>query len=104
MAAGTDNTPYDPLAVMSAMMCREERTTKKVIGEAGKVSAEAALEALTRAGAWFTFEEDRKGRLVAGHFADCAVLSHNPLTAEPHELDQITCLATMVGGSFVYGP
>ncbi|MCZ6774464.1 MAG: amidohydrolase family protein, partial [Proteobacteria bacterium] len=104
VAAGTDNTPYDPLAVIYAMMCREERTTKRVIGEAGKVSAEAALDALTWAGAWFTFEEDRKGRLVAGHFADCAVLSQNPLTAAPQELDQIICLATLVDGSFVYGP
>ncbi len=104
VAAGTDNTPYDPLAVIYAMTCREERTTNRVIGEAGKVTAEAALEALTWAGAWFTFEEDSKGRLVAGQFADCAVLSRNPLTAAPHELDQINCLATMVDGSFVYGP
>lgn len=104
IAAGTDNTPYDPLEVMWAMMRREERATGTVIGEAGRVDAETALRALTSDGAWFTFDEGRKGRLVPGELADCAVLSRNPLTVDPDELGGVECLVTMVGGAFVYGP
>jgi hypothetical protein len=103
-AAGTDNTPYDPLAVMEALMLREERVSGRVIGEDGRISAEAALRSLTAAGAWLTFEEDVKGRLAVGRLADCAVLSENPLKTDPRRLHQIECLATMVGGRFVFGP
>lgn len=102
VAAGTDNTPYDPLAVMRVVMLREERTTGRVVGPAARLPAEAALTALTRAGAWFTFEEAVKGRLVPGHYADCAVLSRDPLAVDPRELEMVACLATMVGGAFVH--
>ena len=104
VAAGTDNTPYDPLSVMAVMMLREERTTGRVIGAAAKLTAEAALGTLTQAGAWLTFEEGMKGRLIPGYYADCAVLSVNPLDIDPRAFEQITCLATMVGGKFVHGP
>jgi len=102
VAAGTDNTPYDPLAAMRVLMLREERTTGRVVGPAARLTAEAALTALTLAGAWFTFEEAVKGRLVPGHYADCAVLSRDPLAVDPRELEAVACLATMVGGAFVH--
>jgi predicted amidohydrolase YtcJ len=102
VAAGTDNTPYDPLVTMQTLMLREERTTGVVIGAPARVSAEAALEAVTTAGAWFTFEEDVKGRLVPGQLADVAVLSENPLDVDPRAFAGISCLATMAGGAFVY--
>lgn len=102
VSAGTDNVPYDPLASMAAMILRAERTTGRVLGAAARLSAEAALETVTASGAWLTFEEDIKGRLVAGHLADCAVLSRNPLDADPQAFQDIDCLATLVGGAFVH--
>jgi len=104
VAAGTDNTPCDPLVTMQTLMLREERTTGTVIGPAARLSAQAALATVTSGGAWFTFEEDTKGRLVPGHFADMAVLSDNPLDVDPRNLTGIDCVATMVGGDFVHGP
>ncbi|MGE0748233.1 MAG: amidohydrolase [Rhodospirillales bacterium] len=104
VAAGTDNTPCDPLVTMQTLMLREERTTGTVIGPGARLSAAAALATVTSAGAWFTFEEDVKGRLVPGHFADIAVLSDNPLDTDPRNLTGIECIATMVGGDFVHGP
>lgn len=103
-AAGTDNTPYDPLAVMESLMERAERVTGRPVGEGGRISAEAALRSLTTDGAWLTFDENVKGRLATGQLADCAVLSENPLKTEPSALQQIECRATMVGGKFVFGP
>ncbi len=102
VAAGTDNVPYDPLATMAAMMLRSERTTSRVLGASARLSAEAALEMVTAAGSWFTFEEGRKGRLMPGWLADCAVLSKNPLDIDPREFEDIDCLATVLGGSFVH--
>lgn len=102
VAGGTDNTPYDPLTVMRTLMLREERTTGRAIGPAARLSAEQALAAVTAAGAWFTFEENAKGRLMPGYMADCAVLSANPLEVPPQAFDTIACRATMVGGEFVF--
>jgi predicted amidohydrolase YtcJ len=102
VAAGTDNTPCDPLLIMRAMMLRQERTTGRVIGAAARASAETALHAMTVGGAWFSFEERTKGPLQSGFQADCAVLSGNPLTVDPRELENLCCIATMVGGAFVH--
>jgi predicted amidohydrolase YtcJ len=103
VACGTDNSPCNPLATMRAMRTRRERTTGEVLGGAARSSAELALRAMTRNGAWFSFEEDVKGRIAPGYFADLAVLSGCPLTTAADELESLSCLATMVGGRFVHG-
>jgi len=102
VAAGTDNTPYNPLTVMRALMLRQERTTGRVIGAASRLTPEQALAVLTCNGAWFTFEENVKGRLLPGYLADCAMLSENPLDVPPGSFESISCRATMVGGEFAY--
>jgi predicted amidohydrolase YtcJ len=103
VACGTDNSPFNPLATMRAMRTRRERTTGEVLGAGGRTSAELALRAMTQNGAWFSFEENVKGRIIPGYFADLAVLSGCPLTTPGEELETLSCLATMVGGRFVHG-
>jgi predicted amidohydrolase YtcJ len=102
VACGTDNSPLNPLAVMRAMRLRQERTTGTVLGAAARTSAELALRAMTANGAWFSFEEHIKGRLARGYLADIAVLSGCPLETSAESLESLKCLATMVGGRFVY--
>ena len=103
VAAGTDAVPHNPLFCLWSMVTRRERTTGQVMGAGGKVGREAALRMLTHGGAYLTFEEQEKGRLVPGHHADIAVLSANPLDVEDDALREITCLATCVGGRWVHG-
>ncbi|MDX3908051.1 MAG: amidohydrolase family protein [Pigmentiphaga sp.] len=103
VAAGTDSVPYDPLFCLWSMTTRRERTTGRVMGPGGIVSNEVALRLVTRAGAWLTFEEREKGQLVPGHYADIAVLSGDPVTAQGDALRELSCLATMVGGRWVHG-
>lgn len=103
VAGGTDNSPFNPLATMRAMRTRRERTTGEVLGAGGRTSAELALRAMTQNGAWFSFEETVKGRIMPGYFADLAVLSKCPLATPGEELETLSCLATMVGGRFVHG-
>jgi predicted amidohydrolase YtcJ len=103
VACGTDNSPFNPLATMRAMRTRRERTTGEVLGAGGRTSAELALRAMTQNGAWFSFEENVKGRIAPGYFADLTVLSGCPLTVPGEELETLSCLATMVGGKFVHG-
>ena len=103
VACGTDNSPFNPLAAMRAMQTRRERTTGEVLGAGGRTSAELALRAMTQNGAWFSFEENIKGRIVPGYLADLAVLSGCPLTTPGEDMETLSCLATMVGGRFVHG-
>jgi predicted amidohydrolase YtcJ len=103
VAAGSDNSPVSPFACMRAMMTRRERVTGRVIGASARASAELALRCLTVNGAWLTFEEDVKGAIRVGNFADVAVLSGDPLTTPADELENLLCLATLAGGRFVHG-
>lgn len=103
VSAGTDNSPVNPLASMRAMMTRRQRTTGRILGASSRASAELALRCLTVNGAWLTFEEGRKGAICVGNYADLAVLSDDPLTTPPEDLENISCRATLVAGRFVYG-
>ncbi len=103
VSAGTDAVPYNPLFCLWAMTTRKERRTGRVMGKGGLVSNEVGLRLLTRAGAYLSFEEDVKGQLVPGHYADIAVLAGDPLALQGDALLELKCRATMVGGRWVHG-
>ena len=63
---------------------------------------EDALRIYTQGSAWFTFEDDKRGVLAPGRFADLAVLSGDFLTAPTQEIGNIESLLTVVGGKVVY--
>ena len=104
VSAGTDAVPYDSLFCMWAMVTRQERATRRVIGPHGRLSNEAALRLLTVSGAWLTFEETVKGPLLPGNYADLAVLARDPLSTFGDDILDNECKGTMVGGRWVHGP
>ncbi len=63
---------------------------------------EAMLKSLTINGAYATFEEDVKGSLAPGKWADLVILSDDPLTVPIDELIEIDVLMTMIGGRVEY--
>jgi len=62
------------------------------------LTMEQILPLLTINGAYATFEEDGKGSLTAGKYADLVILSGNPLDATVDGLLNIQPRITMVGG------
>ena len=48
-------------------------------------------------------EEDKKGTLSVGKWADLAVLSGDYLTVPEEQISQLSSVLTMVGGKVVYG-
>ena len=67
-----------------------------------EITMEQALLALTLNGAYATFEENIKGSLTPGKYADLVILSGNPLTTQIEEVPDIQVLLTMVGGRVEY--
>ena len=65
-------------------------------------SRRQALEMYTRNSAFTANDDDRRGTLEPGKFADLAVLSSDYLTAPVKEIGKIKSLLTMVGGDVVY--
>jgi predicted amidohydrolase YtcJ len=103
VSAGTDAVPYNPMFCLWSMTTRKERATGRVLGPSGVVSNEVGLRLLTRAGAYLTFDEDVKGQLVPGHYADVAVLEGDVLSIAGDALLDVKCRATMAGGRWVHG-
>ena len=71
-------------------------------GENEAPTRRQALEMYTRNTAYAANEDDRRGTLEPGKFADLAVLSADYLTTPVKEIGAIKSLLTMVGGNVVY--
>ncbi len=61
-----------------------------------------ALHGFTTGAAYAAGMEDRLGRLAPGYLADLIVLDTDPFACDPHELQHIRPLRTMVGGEWVH--
>ncbi|HEX6322755.1 MAG TPA: amidohydrolase [Vicinamibacterales bacterium] len=70
-----------------------------------RLTIEEAIEAYTKAPAWASFEEDRKGMLKAGYFADIAVFDGNLIEigkTRPADLLKAKVDYTIAGGKVVF--
>ncbi|MBR6006126.1 MAG: amidohydrolase family protein, partial [Clostridia bacterium] len=61
-----------------------------------------AIDSFTKGGAYASFEENIKGRIVPGYLADFTVLNADPFETEPRELHKISVHSTWLGGKIVY--
>ena len=106
VGAGTDGTR---VASYHPWTCLWWMVTSKTVGgtvlaeESDRLSREEALRRYTQGSAWFSREENRKGTLAPGYFADLAVLSADYFAVEPDEIRGIESVLTMVGGKVVHG-
>ncbi|WP_442587418.1 amidohydrolase [Pedobacter sp. AW31-3R] len=67
-----------------------------------KLSREAALELYTRGSAWFSNEQEKKGDIKVGMFADLTVLTADYFQIEDEAIKGIESVLTVVGGKVVY--
>jgi predicted amidohydrolase YtcJ len=93
--------PFEPLLGMQSCVTRTA-WDGPLLGENQRVSAREALALYTTGAAYATGEENVKGKLAPGYYADFVVLGDNPLTVDPACLSQIPVLATYVAGSRVW--
>jgi predicted amidohydrolase YtcJ len=102
VSLATDNVPISLFLPMWQTIARTSYQTKERVAPGEALSRADALRCATANGAYLTFDEDKKGSLAAGKFADLAVLSADPLTTEESSIADIRSLMTMVGGRIVH--
>jgi len=96
----TPVTPINPLLLVWSAVNRIS-SGGNVIGEAERITPTQALRAVTIDAAWQIFQEQNRGSLEVGKYADMVVLSDNPLE-NPLAINTIEVLETIVGGETVY--
>lgn len=94
--------PYDPFFGMWVAITRTA-SDGSVHNPEQRVSREEALRMWTMNGAYLSFEEDVKGSLEPGKYADFAILDRDILTCPIDELRETEVLETVLGGRTVYG-
>ncbi len=66
------------------------------------MTRDEALKSFTLWGSYSAFQEDRKGSIEVGKWADLVVLDRDIMRVPPREIPEAAVLKTMVGGVFVY--
>ncbi len=103
VSTGTDApvVPFPPLWTIYHFVTRDT-ISGGVLGSDQRISRAEALRASTLGNAWLGFEEQVKGSVEVGKFADLVVLSDDILTCPEKRIEQMSVLLTMVGGRVVY--
>lgn len=97
----SDQAPVGPLFTIWEAVNRV-RKSGKVYQPEERLTLEEAIRGITSLSAWTFFEDDVKGSLQPGKFADLVVLGRDILTVDPLQIKDIPVLRTMTGGKFVY--
>ena len=66
------------------------------------VDVETAIDAYTYESAYCEFQEDVKGRIKPGYYADLVLLDTDIFTCDPLTIKDILPIMTMVDGKVVY--
>lgn len=101
LSFGSDSPVENPCPLTGIYFALHRKRGGELQSQADEeaITLEEAIRCYTEDGAYFSYEEDVKGRLQIGYFADFTVLSRK-LT--PHNLLETEVLATAVGGEIVF--
>ena len=96
----TPVVPMNPMLLVWSAVNRQS-TSGAIIGPKERISASAALRAVTLDAAWQIHQEDNRGSIEVGKLADLVVLAENPLE-HPERIREIAVDRTLVGGRTIY--
>jgi predicted amidohydrolase YtcJ len=105
VAAGTDAhrvSSYNPFVSLQWYLDGTTIGGVQTRGEAEAPTRRQALEMYTRNSAFMANDDDKRGTLEPGKFADLAVLSSDYMSAPVKEIGKIRSVLTMVGGKVVH--
>lgn len=96
----TPVVPMNPLLLVWTAVNRLS-SDGNLIGAAEAITPMQALRSVTIDAAWQVFQEQNRGSIEKGKFADFAIISGDPLE-EPAKINDMKVLKTIVGGRTVF--
>ena len=104
---GGSDCPVETFNPLWGIHCAVNRTDAAGQPEGGwhpeqKLTVEEAVRLYTTGGAMLSLEEDCKGTLEPGKYADFAVLDHDIFTVSPDRICEIRNIMTVMDGRIVY--
>jgi predicted amidohydrolase YtcJ len=93
--------PFEPMMALQSMVTRKD-VEGRVWGASQRISLDQALRICTVNGAYASFEENVKGSITAGKYADFVILGQHPNEVDPDKLKEIPIVRTVVGGKMMY--
>jgi predicted amidohydrolase YtcJ len=105
IGAGTDAhrvASYNPFTALQWFLDGKTVGGVTIRGPEETPTREDALRFYTLGSAWFSFDEDKRGSLEPGKFADLAVLTKDYMTVPVEQVGSIESLLTIVGGKIVF--
>jgi predicted amidohydrolase YtcJ len=105
VGAGTDATRvanYNPFNSLYWMVSGRTLGGLSLFPEQNRLSRMEALRLYTSGSAWFSGEQEQKGTLAPGQFADLAVLTDDYFQIPEEEIRNLESVLTLVDGKPVY--
>jgi predicted amidohydrolase YtcJ len=104
-AGGNSDHPVSPPNVMQrieSLVTRRARSNGKLYGPGQRISPDQALRLWTMGSAYLQFEENEKGSLTPGKRADIVILSADPSSVPPDDIEAIAVTTTIIGGKVAF--
>jgi predicted amidohydrolase YtcJ len=105
VAGGTDAhrvSSYNPFVSLQWYLDGTTIGGVQTRDQAEAPSRQQALQMYTRSPAFMAHDDDKRGTLEPGKYADLAVLSTDYMTAPVNDIGKTRALLTMIGGKVVY--
>lgn len=93
---------FNPFLGIYHAVTRKDLSQKHTYIEKEGVNVEEAIYAYTENGAYMSFEENKKGKIEVGQYADLIVIDKDIYDINPLEIKNIKVECTIVGGKIVY--
>ncbi|HJU73759.1 MAG TPA: amidohydrolase [Gemmatimonadaceae bacterium] len=93
--------PFEPLMAIQSMITRRDYRGREW-GPNQKVTVDEALRIATINGAYASYEENVKGSIMAGKYADFVILEKDPHDVDPNTIKDIRVVRTVVGGKTMH--
>ena len=105
VGAGTDGTrvsSFNPWPALYWLVSGKTVGGMQLFADDNRLSREEALRLFTVGAAWFSQEENVKGRIAPGQYADFAVLSEDYFSVPEEQIKHLESVLTAVSGKVVY--
>ena len=106
VGAGTDATrvaSYNPFVSLYWMVSGKTVGGTSLYAPKDRLDRMEALRRYTVGSSWFSSDDDKKGTLSVGHYADFAALSDDFFSMEEEGIKYLESVLTVVNGKIVYG-